>query len=606
MPRGTETRKNPQLYCTALQTMLQFTNMNMNSPVEEIKSRINIVDLVGSYVRLTKAGANFKALCPFHTERTASFNVSPARQIWHCFGCSKGGDAFRFIMEIEGMDFPEALKFLAERTGVVLKRGAPCLCRGLKGYPGIFGKTTKFFGCHLRNPIAQYLRDRGLKDETIKEFRLGYASNEWRALSTYLAAKGFTAIEMEKAGLAVGRRQTRIDTQTNVDGYDRFRSRIMFPIFDYQGRAIAFGGRIFPERENEAKYINSPETILYQKSKVLYGLHVAKNDILKSGQAVVVEGYMDMIMAYQAGVRGTVASSGTALGVDQMRILRRLCDKLVMAFDMDQAGQAAADRGIQLALQSGFDITVMDLGNYKDPADAVRDDPVFFQNAVPSARHIVQFYLDSVLRTFAPDTPEGKRACERAVLPVISALSSELERAHWVRILGELLRIGEDVLWRALSRIRSGDRIDAEHESLANNQHTPSRKRLLEERLLGILASSPVLAAQHLTRINDALFAPERLEILFHLRGGATLADSTRAALGRIALEAEMTADSIADWDGEYARCYRELEKEYIKEQMGKLSVEIQRAEQESRAELPALMLKFQKLSQQLSKSHSV
>src|SRR3989344_2271923 len=214
MPRGTETRKNPQLYCTALQTMLQFTNMNMNSPVEEIKSRINIVDLVGSYVRLTKAGANFKALCPFHTERTASFNVSPARQIWHCFGCSKGGDAFRFIMEIEGMDFPEALKFLAERTGVVLKREDPAIRSERNRLLVLMEETAKFFEANLAigllssNPIAQYLRDRGLKDETIKEFRLGYASNEWRALSTYLAAKGFTAIEMEKAGLAVGRRQT--------------------------------------------------------------------------------------------------------------------------------------------------------------------------------------------------------------------------------------------------------------------------------------------------------------------------------------------------------------------------------------------------------------
>lgn len=588
----------------------------MLSPVEEIKSRIDIVELVGSYVRLQKAGANFKALCPFHTERTASFNVSPARQIWHCFGCSKGGDIFQFVKEIEGMDFPEALKFLADRAGVVVKREDPAIRSERNRLLALMEEAAKFFenqlmkfsvplsyakretgGDSLRKetPITplHYLKNRGLKDEIIKEFRLGYAPDEWRALSPHLAQKGFTETEMEKAGFII------------KSHYDRFRGRIMFPIFDYQGRVIAFGGRIFPERDNDAKYINSPETILYQKSKMLYGLHAAKSDILKNGQAVVVEGYMDMIMSYQASVRNTVASSGTALGMDQMRIVRRLCDRLVMAFDTDSAGQAAADRGIQLALENGFDITVMDLGKYKDPADAALDDPVFFQNAVKSARHIVQFYIDSVLRLSAPHTPEGKRACERVVLPVVAALSSELERAHWVRILGGLLRISEDVLWRALSRVRSGGSMQAGNELIADSKHVPSRKRLLEERLLGMLASSPILASRHLAQISDTLFASDRLEILFHLRGKAVLADSARAVLGRIALEAEITTDGIADREREFAHCYRELEKERIKEHMEKLSTDIQRAEQGSSSELPMLLAEFQKLSQQLSRLHS-
>ena len=579
----------------------------VHSPIEEIKSRIDIVDLVGSYIRLQKAGANFKALCPFHNERTASFNVSPARQIWHCFGCSKGGDIFQFIKEIEGMDFPEALMLLADRAGVVITREDPALRSERNRLLALMEEATKFFeanlaiGLPLGNPIAKYLHQRGLKDETIKEFRLGYAPDEWRALSTHLAAKRFTSAEMEKAGLAVGRRQTRTDTQTNADGYDRFRGRIMFPIFDYQGRAIAFGGRVFPERDHEAKYINSPETPLYQKSKILYGLHRAKSEIFKTGQVVVVEGYMDMMMAYQAGVRNVVASSGTAFGIDQMQILRRLCDRLAVAFDMDIAGQAAADRSIQLALQSGFDITVMDLGAYKDPADAVRADPVFFQNAASSARHIVQFYIDHALRLHAPHTPEGKRACERMVLPVVASLSSELERAHWVRILSDLLRIGEDVLWRTLARLRSGSGAPQEREVFTDSQHTPSRKDLLEERILGMLASSPTLAAQHLAHLNDALFRNDRLPILLHLRGKAALADSARAALGRIVLESDSMLESITDVDGEFQHSCHELQKEYIKERMGELSAAISRAEQAASPKLQELLLEFQEFSQQLS-----
>ncbi|MDP3784525.1 MAG: DNA primase, partial [bacterium] len=292
----------------------------MSSQIDEIKSRLDIAELVGSYIRLQKAGANFKALCPFHNERTPSFNVSPARQIWHCFGCGKGGDMFEFIQQIEGVEFGEALKTLADRAGVELKREDPRLKSERTRQFALLEEATKFFEEKLWQggvePL-EYLKKRGLQDETIKTFRLGYASDEWRALGAHLKQKarlpdgqGFSEKDLENSGLAV---------KSGQGYYDRFRGRIIFPIFDYSGRVVAFGGRVFPEREQEAKYVNSPETALYQKSKILYGLNFAKSEILRASECVLVEGYMDVIMSWQGGVKNVVAASGTALTADQLK-----------------------------------------------------------------------------------------------------------------------------------------------------------------------------------------------------------------------------------------------------------------------------------------------
>jgi DNA primase len=322
----------------------------MSTPVEDIKSRLDIVELIGSYLRLQKAGANFKANCPFHNEKTPSFVVSPSRQIWHCFGCSKGGDIFKFVMDIEGYDFPESLRYLADKAGVEVKREDPALKSERNRLLAVMEEATKFFESNSaigllskqNNPIV-YLQGRGLTAETIKEFRLGYAPDEWRSLFNHLIAKSFTPADIVKAGLAI---ENKASSARNQSYYDRFRGRIIFPIFDYNGRVVAFGGRIYPEKKDAAKYVNSPETLLYQKSKILYGLNKSKAEILREGSCVVVEGYTDMIMSWQAGVKNVVASSGTAFTVLQLNILHRLCDKLYAAFDMDLAGTEASRRGL--------------------------------------------------------------------------------------------------------------------------------------------------------------------------------------------------------------------------------------------------------------------
>ena len=289
----------------------------MSSQIEDVKSRVDVVDLLGSYLKLQKAGVNFKARCPFHNEKTASFFVSPARQIWHCFGCQKGGDVFKFIMEIDGCEFKEALLSLAGRAGIELKRESPEIQDAKSKEFAILEESTKFFEKNLfeNNEASEYLKNRGLSVETIKEFRLGYSLDDWRTLFNHLSAQGHKAEDAEKAGLII---------KSENSYYDRFRGRIIFPIFNQSGKVVAFGGRLFVDSSGgkSAKYVNSPETALYQKSKILYGLHKSKIEILRENSCVLVEGYMDFLSAYQAGTKNMVAVSGTALTLDHLKILR--------------------------------------------------------------------------------------------------------------------------------------------------------------------------------------------------------------------------------------------------------------------------------------------
>ena len=286
----------------------------MSSPVEQIKQRLSVVDVIQSYIKLDKAGANFKARCPFHSEKTASFFVSPARDIWHCFGCSRGGDIFAFVMEIEGVEFIEALKILAERAGIKLKMEDPRLRNERVRLLDLMKDAADFYRRELdkREEVLDYLHKRGLKTETIQSWHLGYAPQEsegWRNLYEYLLSKGYSDEEMEKTGMAI-----KAD-QREKRYYDRFRGRIMFPIFDFSGRVVGFSGRLYPEIEKEGvgKYINSPQTVLYDKSKILYGFDKAKTEIRKKDACVLVEGQMDVLMSHQAGVANSVAVSGTGL-----------------------------------------------------------------------------------------------------------------------------------------------------------------------------------------------------------------------------------------------------------------------------------------------------
>lgn len=450
----------------------------MPSPVDEIKARLNIVDVVGSHLRLQKAGVNFRALCPFHNEKTPSFFVSPTRQSWHCFGCQKGGDMFSFIQEIEGVEFPEALRLLAERAGVTLRQTDPSFTSERKRLFDVCEAATRFFERALENTeqgkaAFAYLEGRGVSADTRTAFRLGFAPAGWDGLLKELRASGFRDEEVGRAGLAVGDEQGR-------RFYDRFRSRITFPIFDLNGKVVGFSGRIFesqtdaeptqtaadaiprgsassPRESAPAKYINTPQTPIYDKGRILYGLDKAKLAIRKDDRAVLVEGNMDALMSHQTGIVATVATSGTALTNTHLALLKRYSENVVIAFDADVAGAAAARRGVELAHAAGLAVRIATTPGAKDPADLVREDADAWRAAVDGAQPVLEFFFDQAIAAHPPQTAEGKKGIGRAFLPILALTGNRIEQAHWTGELARVLGVREEAVWAELAKTKPGE-----------------------------------------------------------------------------------------------------------------------------------------------------
>ena len=434
------------------------------SAIDDIKDRLDIVDLVGETVKLKKSGRTFTGFCPFHSNtRTPSFVVWPETGTWKCFGaCNTGGDAFTYIMKRDGLEFRDALEVLATRTGVELPQaGAP---------PEVAEKTDRlreavaaaahwFNHLLVHNPQAQFARDyvarRGLGNETIAKFQIGYAPDDWHGLQNYLAGKNFTLDEMVEAGLIVRRDDGNI--------FDRFRDRLMIPIHDWKGRPIGFGARALKDGD-EPKYLNSPQTDLFDKSKTLYGLHFAKSAIRDAGQAVIVEGYLDAIAAHQAGFANVVASLGTALTEMQFRQLQKLAKRFVLALDADEAGVNAMLRGLDVARDSldremqpmfnprglvGFegklqvDIRVLSLPEGKDPDDVIRDEPRQWVELIDRASPVVQYVIDTLSAGRNLDDPKEKAALSREVIPFIRDVADPVERAAYAQRLARLLKVDE-------------------------------------------------------------------------------------------------------------------------------------------------------------------
>ncbi len=426
----------------------------MNSPVEEIKSKLNIVDVVGAYVRLQKMGAHFKAPCPFHNEKTPSFMVNEERQIWHCFGCNKGGDAFAFLMEIESIDFREALKILAERTGVELPKYSKDQDAGAKNRSlEILELATKFYQKQLLDGVGKksalpYLQDRGLNDEYIKHFRLGFAPDGWRNILDFLISRGYGADEIEKTGLII-RKETG-------DHYDRFRSRIMFPIMDILGRVIGYSARVSPGAdETQAKYINTPETALYHKSHALYGIQRAKQAMKQQDFALLVEGNMDVVASHQAGITNTIAVSGTALTSEQLVMIKRYTENIKLFFDMDGAGQTAARRSTEIALEKGFTVSIVSILQGKDAADIARENPELLRAAVNQSVPALQYFLDQSLSKHDATVPEGKRKIAHEYLNLVRFVAYDIDRSFWIRKLAEALDVEEITLLSVLNKVVS-------------------------------------------------------------------------------------------------------------------------------------------------------
>jgi len=493
----------------------------MNSSVEDIKSRINIVDFIGEYVKLQKAGVNWKALCPFHNEKTPSFVVSEEKQIWHCFGCDKGGDIFSFLMEIEGVEFKEALKILAEKAGVELARYGynPRAAASKNRTLEILELASKFYEKQLwdgsgKEKILGYLRERSLKDKTIKEFRLGYAPPGWDNMLKFLIAREYKIEEILKTGLLVQRtmnneqetgnseqrtmnnEQRTVNNERGNSCYDRFRDRIIFPIADVMGRVVGFSARVAPGGdESQAKYVNTPETEAYHKSAALYGIDKAKQEIKDKKFVLLVEGNMDVIASHQAGIKNTVAVSGTALTPQQLDILKRYTDNIKMFFDMDEAGQAAALRSAELAFQKDINVSIVRLEKGKDAADAVKENPKEFLEAVKNSVSAMEYFFRQAFEKHNKDGARGKKMIAEELLNIIKNFSNEIEKTHWIKKLAQKLEVDEKALVGALERISSKPPIReaAQKEEEGDNWLAEKKTKIIKRKIIGLmLADSQV------------------------------------------------------------------------------------------------------------------
>jgi len=417
--------------------------------VEQIKDRLDIVEVVGGYVPLKQAGSNWKGLSPFKSEKTASFMVSAEKGIWHDFSSGQGGDVFSFVMLMEGIDFREALEMLAKRAGVELKprsHSAQSSAKTKNPIYEVLEQAMKYYHLSLsKSPTAlEYLtKTRQLKSETIKNFRLGYSSDSWDSLSLYLQKKGYTHDQLITAGLA--RKKTGRDTI-----YDLFRDRIMFPVFDVQGRVVGFSARVLSADPQAAKYINTPESPVYHKSNVLYGLMQAKPSIRKLDEVVVVEGNVDVLSAFNAGFENIVAASGTALTLEQLRILSRLTKNIKLCFDQDSAGIKATAKALELATDFDIKLMVISLGDAKDPDELITRDSKLWQKAVETALYAPDYIFSIATEQFDTKTALGKKQFANFVLPVMASLHDEIELAHYIKQLAQIIDVPETTLQKKL------------------------------------------------------------------------------------------------------------------------------------------------------------
>ena len=461
----------------------------MMSDVELVKSKLDLVEVMSAHIKLIPAGASYKALCPFHHEKSPSLIISPARQIWRCFGCNEGGDAIAFVMKIEGLGFREALAMLAQQAGVTLtntKREEPEERDRRERLVALSDAAAKYWHrVLLESPSAasvrEYLQKRGINQASIEEWCIGYSPAGWDTLIKQAATKGYRDRELLAAGLVIAK-----DNRF----YDRFRERLMFPIRDLYGRTVGFGGRTL--KADDVKYINSPQSEIYNKSAILYGLDRAKEAIRTADLCILVEGYMDVIPVHQAGFKNVVAISGTALTPEQLRLIKRFTTKIALALDMDTAGQMAAERSVVLAWQQGFEVTYVKLPHSKDPGECVTAKPDDFRDAVAAARPVMEHFIETALERWPLDTPGSQTKAATYLLEKIAAIANPIERHLWLTKAAQILGVPDSVLREATPRSPQAAPAAAEPE-LPQNQVAPklTKERGLSEQLLAAIVARP-------------------------------------------------------------------------------------------------------------------
>jgi DNA primase len=572
--------------------------------VATVRNAGDLVRLVSDYVPLKPAGSRLKGLCPFHHEKTASFSVDPQMQLFYCFGCQAGGDAFKFVMLYEKIDFPESVEFLAKRWGVPLPRESSRPEDDVRARLLLMNESAAgFFRGQWSDPsrgklAREYIAKRGVSDLVAERFGLGYAPDSWDALFNVLGARGFKAPELQTAGLAIPRKD-------GSGQYDRFRHRVIFPIRDVSGRVVAFGGRALGE--SEPKYLNSPETPAYVKGEHLYGLDVARDAIRREGFAILVEGYLDLIALHQAGFENAVASLGTALTPSQVRLLARYSERVVVSYDGDTAGVNAAAKSLDLFLERGFDVRVAEIPQGKDPDDFVKDEgAVAYDAIVRQAPGYLDFLVRRELRGRDLGRPEEKVAVINAILPKLARLESAVERAAWAGRLADALRIDDDLVMQELRHALRAAKPGIRHRVGAEDRTKDVEARLVRL-LLGsdearrhareVLGPSELAETQVGTIVRTILDLDlEGLPVEGPLVVGALEDEADRELLTRIAFrdEAPGGADEV---DG----CLVTLRKTRLKKEHRDESRELDAL---SREDQDRRLLKLMKLGQEMDAPH--
>lgn len=482
----------------------------MSDIVADIKARLNIEDVVAQYVQLKPSGRNLKGLCPFHQEKTPSFMVSPEKQIAYCFGCHKGGDIINFIQEVEGVEFKDAIKILADKAGIDISEhqftGEASHSKSEKSeIYDMHGKALAFYEDQLWNTekgakVLEYLRGRRLKDETIRNFHFGLAPDSFDKTHLHLVKAGYSRKMVALAGLAIAK-----NTQSD-NIYDRFRARLIIPIYDSLGRIVGFGGRAL-KKDDQPKYLNSPDSPIYSKSEVLYGYNFAKDSIKKEEKVILVEGYFDVIMSHQAGISNVVATSGTALTSQQVKLIKRFTKNMIFSFDTDKAGREAAKRGFELAQKEAMNVQVITGLAAKDPADFIKEKPEEWSSLVDKAVPFMQFCIDDVVEENDSKSLQGKKQILSTMMPFFRILTSSFEKDYFVRELAQKLDIKEVVIYDELKNRKSHEftpRTKTE-ESQVQGKVQESQKIHSLDLLLGLIFEYPTLLEEQLNLIPEKM-----------------------------------------------------------------------------------------------------
>ncbi|HYV33933.1 MAG TPA: DNA primase [Candidatus Limnocylindria bacterium] len=530
-----------------------------DSTLQEIKDRLNVADVISGYIPIKKSGVNFKAVCPFHNEKSPSLMISTQKQIWHCFGCGEGGDVFGFVMKYENLEFKEALKLLADKAGVKLPeyRSGESVAPDEKDLLlRINNFAARYYHQILTTSQAgkeamEYLKNRGLSLPTIEKWQIGFAPDDYHALENALAQKKVAPADLVKAGVSSKNERGQM--------YDRFRGRITFPIYNYFGEVVGFSARLLNDNPNAAKYVNSPETIIYNKSKILFGLNFAKETIRKKDEAVIVEGQMDCIAAHQAGFTNTVAVSGTALSDAGLMQLARLTKNLKFCFDADVAGQHASRRSGEMALKQGFKLKLIVLKNVKDPDELIKKSPGLWEKAVSEAVWFLDHYINLAEMEYAPGSVEQKLYLSKDVLPFLQYIGDPLEQDHYVHKMATKFLISEKVIRDQIKnpKIESAPKVPSGADNIALGS------LLLQKEVLGGLLFLPDFASEVKPMLDKEDFEDASVAQLIELWQSSGL-DDTQVKQSPLAKEAIFMVESQLDeMNHEEERLKKSLKKSF-------------------------------------------